>query len=212
MEHSNKRCHSQHTHHHGKHTRGPSSFRMHDSVWVFREISLKEGECFLDLGCGPGEYALYAANIVGATGSVYALDRSEQMIDGLRKKADLQGLKNIKAMHADITGAFPIEDRCVDVCFLATVLHTFDPAKDGNTLFNEISRVLKTGGQIAIIECKKEKQTFGPPEHMRLSPKEMEETLTQYGFETINVVDLGNNYLIRFEVKKIEIASQLQNF
>jgi ubiquinone/menaquinone biosynthesis C-methylase UbiE len=175
---------------------------MHDSACVFREIQLKEGQCFLDLGCGSGDYALYAANIVGESGNVYALDRWEQTIDTLTQDVEAQGVKNIKIMHADITGALPIENHCADVCFLATVLHTFHPLQDEKILFHEILRVVKPGGQVAIIECHKERRDFGPPEHMRLSPEELEDILTPYGFEVIETLDLGYNYLIRFQAGK----------
>lgn len=202
MRHANTRCHSQHNHRHCKHTRGPSSFWMHDPVQVFREIQLKEGDCFLDLGCGPGDYAIHASKIVGATGIVYALDRWEQMIGGLINEVDTQGLHNIKAIVTDITAALPLGDNSVNVGLMATVLHTLHLKEDGKTLFDEIYRVLNPDGQVAIIECKKERQGFGPPEYMRLSPEEIEEAITPHGFETLNVVDLGNNYLIRFGVKK----------
>ena len=206
IQYSKINCRSQHIQqhscHHCRHSRGPSSFGMHDSARVFREIQLKEGECFLDLGCGAGDYAVYAANIVGESGRIYALDRWEPTIDGLTKEADLQGLKNVTAMRADITDVFPLEDRCVDVCFLATVLHTFHPLQDERSLFSEISRVVKPAGQVAIIECHKERRGFGPPEHMRLSPEELEDILKPYGFEAIGTLDLGNNYLSRFQAGK----------
>lgn len=48
-------------HEKGGHGRGPSSFRMHDPRKVFNALALERGDVFLDLGCGPGEYAMEAA-------------------------------------------------------------------------------------------------------------------------------------------------------
>ena len=102
-------------------------------------------------------------------------------------------------MTADIAAApLPIEGDSIDVCFVATVLHALDLAKDGDTLFNEIRRVLKPGGRVVIIECKKEDMLFGPPLHMRLSTEELEDSMTPYGFERTSLVDLGYNYMIQF--------------
>ena len=168
---------------------------MHDSNLVFRELNLKEGDSFLDLGCGPGDYALHAAHIIADSGMVYALDKWKYMIDGLKQKAEAQGLKNIKAIVCDITDQLPIEDSCIDVCFLATVLHTLNPPTGTENLFKEIRRVLKLDGRMVMINCKKEDQPFGPPLHLRLSPEEVEETLEEYGFKMINYVDLGYNYM-----------------
>ena len=190
-----------HSHRHCKHKGGPGSFWMHDPEVVFRELNLKDGDRFLDMGCGPGDYAVRASQIVGNPGVVYALDIWEKMIDDLKTKADSQGFKNIKAMVADITDPLPIEDSCIDVCFIATVLHIPDLARVWRSLFTEIRRVLKPGGRIAIIECKMEAQPLGPPIHMRLSPEEVEDLITQYGFEKVGLADLGYNYMIQFAVK-----------
>ena len=182
------------------HRRGPSSFAMHDPELVFSELKLKDGDSFLDMGCGTGDYAIQASKIVGDFGVVYALDIWMEMIDGLTKEAGSLGLRNIEAMVADITGTLPIKDNCVDVCFIATVLHTINISKN-RKLFNEVRRVLKSDGRVAIIECKKEDLSFGPPLNMRLSSEELEDSITQYGFKKINLVDLGYNYMIQFGVK-----------
>lgn len=183
---------------HAGHGRGPSSFWMHDSEKVFGKLNLKPGEVFLDLGCGPGDYSLRAAEEVGEQGLVYALDRQDEAIRRINEKISNQGCSNIQVIKADITQPLPIADASVDVCFLSTVLHIFKINKAELTLFGEILRVLRPGGRLAVIECKKEEQPFGPPKHMRLSPEEVTKALGKYEFKKIDLTDLGYNYLIQF--------------
>jgi ubiquinone/menaquinone biosynthesis C-methylase UbiE len=188
-----------HGHHRG---RGPSSFWMHDPEAIFGEIGLKSGDAFLDLGCGPGDYALYAAGIVGYSGAVYAVDRWDEMINTLLGEAASQGLENIIGVISDITAPLPLRDRCVDVCFIATVLHTLDINRELGPLLDEIRRVLNPGGHLAIIECKKQDQSFGPPQNVRMSPGEVEALVIPCGFEKTGFTDLDYNYLIQFGLLK----------
>lgn len=189
---------SPHGHWHGKHGRGPSSIWLHDPEKVFAELKLKPGDCFLDLGCGPGDYSIRASRAVGQSGLVYALDRQKEAMNQIREKMIFEGSSNIKAMQADITQPLPIDDACVDVCFMATVLHILQVKRAGQTLFKEIHRVLKQGGRLAIIECKKEDQPFGPPKHIRLSPEEVDDAVNGHGFKKTSLADLGYSYLIQF--------------
>jgi|GEM_PF-14662 len=192
-------------HRHGQagpgHKCGGSSFHMHNPDIVFDTLALKEGDSFLDMGCGPGDYALHAAKIIGSSGLVYALDKNRNMIDSLMEKADKQGIMNIRAMLSDITGPLPIENGSVDACLLSTVLHIFSLAKIESTIFNEIRRALKPGGKLSIIECRNEDQNFGPPKYMCLSPGEIEASITRYGFRKVDMFDLGRNYMIQFDAQ-----------
>jgi ubiquinone/menaquinone biosynthesis C-methylase UbiE len=186
------KCKDDHHHH------GPTSFWMQDSARVFGALGLREGDAFADLGCGLGDYALAASPLVGESGIVYALDAEPKLIDDLRKKANAQGLKNIRTMVSDVTTALPIEDDCIDVCLMATVLHIPRVTEGQTEVFTEIRRILKPDGRLAIIECKKHDPSFGPPLHMRLSAEEIEDFATACGFVKLDLVDLGYNYLIQF--------------
>uniref|UniRef100_UPI003216F928 class I SAM-dependent methyltransferase n=1 Tax=uncultured Draconibacterium sp. TaxID=1573823 RepID=UPI003216F928 len=179
--------------------RGPSSFGMHDSKLAFECIKIQEGDTFLDLGCGAGDYSLYAAKLVGESGSVYSLDIGEEMLEGIRSDAEKSGLKNICTMVADVFKLLPVKEESVDVCMIATVLHYKNILDKTGVLFGEIRRVLKRGGRLAIIECKKEEMPFGPPLEFRVAPEELDKALFLYGFKKIDYVDLGVNYMVLFE-------------
>jgi ubiquinone/menaquinone biosynthesis C-methylase UbiE len=184
--------------HHGG--RGPSSFWMHDPDVVFGAIQLSSGETFLDMGCGPGDYAFKAAEIVGQSGRVIAVDASPEMIGHISERTAQENITNVECMIADITEPLAIKDSTVDVCFLSTVLHIFQLEQCGKSIFSEIRRVLKPEGRTVIIECKKERLPFGPPLEMRLSADELSAVATASGFIKKGDVDLGYNYLVLFKM------------
>lgn len=62
-----------------------SSYWMRDPDFVYDEIGLKNGDFFLDLGWGAGNYSLRASMIVGDGGIVYALDKWKYLLDDLTK-------------------------------------------------------------------------------------------------------------------------------
>jgi ubiquinone/menaquinone biosynthesis C-methylase UbiE len=170
---------------------------------VLGHLPLKAGHVFADLGCGIGDYTIEAAKMVGAGGKIYALDKWKYVIDNLSKTANSQGLSNITALTSDITDSLPMPDSHADVVFIATVLHIFNLKKVGPSIFTEVSRILKPGGCLAIVECKKEDQPFGPMKYQRNAPDEIEAVTVPCGFKKIQYHDLGYNYLIQFCKVKI---------
>lgn len=178
--------------------RGPSSAWLHEPKTVLGHIPLKAGHVFVDLGCGVGDYTIEASTIVGTNGKVIAIDKWQYLIDELSKTIETLNQDNITLLTADITAPLPIEDNCVDVVFIATVLHIFNLKEVAPAIFAEVSRILKPGGLMAVVECKKEDQPFGPPKHMRNSPDEIEAALIPYGYDRISYNDLGYTYLIQF--------------
>ena len=177
----------------------PSSAHMHAPEQVFGALELKEGDVFVDLGCGAGEYALSAARMIGESGAVYALDRLSDAVEEVRRRGSANPGVPVRGVVADLTETLPLDDGIADVCFLCTVLHGIDGDAKRRRLFAEMYRVLEPEGRAAVVECKKEASRFGPPESMRLSESDVDALACGAGFTRKSATDLGYNYLLVYE-------------
>ncbi len=180
---------------------GPSSYRMQEPELVFDVLDICRGQHILDMGCGAGDYTLQAARLTGSCGHVTALDHWPPTVESLQDVADSAGLSQVRCLTADLTKPpMPAPDSSMDLCMAFTVLHIFGTESDRRSLFLEAARVLKPDGRLAVMECKKEEMSFGPPLHMRLSPEEVEALAVGCGFLKTGCTDLGYNYLIMFSI------------
>ena len=178
---------------------GKSSFDLIDVETFYRELDLQKGAVYLDVACGRGAYSLRASEIIGPTGTVYAVDLWEEGIGLLKSKAAETNASNIKAFVADAGRNIPVDDQVVDVCLMATVLHDFVEDRISKEVLQEIVRVMKPGGVLAIVEFKKIDGPPGPPRHIRLAPEAVEDMLAPYGFSKDRLTDIGPyNYLMMF--------------
>ncbi len=177
---------------------GPSSFNMQDSKLVFDNLRIKPGDTVLDLGCGPGDYSMHLAGLVKEQGTVYSLDKWAEAIKRLKE----ENVETIIPMVHDMTKPLPLQDSSTDLCLITTVLHILDLKKHGQVIFNEVRRVLKPDGELAVIECKKEDQPWGPPKERRLAAQDVESVVVPCGFSTNKIIDLGVTYMITFQLDK----------
>ena len=193
--------HGQCRHHSKGRGQGPSSYWMQKPGGVFDVLDICPGRHILDMGCGAGDYALQAARLTGPLGQVTAVDHWPPIVDALKAAAKAAGMSQIQCLTADITKPpLPVKQNSMDLCMAFTVLHIFGAENSRKSLFFEAARVLKPKGRLAVMECKKEERSFGPPIHMRLSPKEIEAVAVGCGFRKIGYTDLGYNYLVMFSL------------
>jgi ubiquinone/menaquinone biosynthesis C-methylase UbiE len=176
---------------------GRSSFGLVDTAKFFREIDLKKGATFLDVACGWGAYSLAAADRVGENGQVYAVDLWEEGISSLRKEADSKGIRNLATFLSDAAQSIPLENDCVDVCLMATVLHDFVGDKVERHVMKEIVRVMKPAGLLAVVEFLKKEGPPGPPKRVKLSPEEVDQIVSAYGFKQNRYTEVGPDHYLQ---------------
>ena len=118
------------------------------AIEIVADIGIRPGDIVADIGCGPGFLTIPAAAAVGPTGRIDAIDLEPSMLEVVRQQATGAGLTNI-ITHRPTDSRLPLLDWTVDVTICALLLHDLeDPA----AMLQEISRVTRPDGKIAIVE------------------------------------------------------------
>jgi ubiquinone/menaquinone biosynthesis C-methylase UbiE len=120
-----------------------------EGVKFLRKAGIRKNHIVLDFGCGVGHYAIPAARIVAGTGFVYAVDKEQQAINKLRRKAHANNLKNIKVIKTLGQIKLDFESEAIDVVLFYDILHYLEE-KDRKTLYREASRTLKRDGLLSV--------------------------------------------------------------
>jgi ubiquinone/menaquinone biosynthesis C-methylase UbiE len=109
---------------------------------------VNEGEAVLDIGCGAGVDAIFAATMTGPTGEVVGIDLIPEMLQRAKENLSLSNLKNVTFKEASAEN-LPFLDAKFDVVISngAFNLVTFK----ANAL-SEVFRVLKSGGRLMIAD------------------------------------------------------------
>ncbi len=166
--------------------------KWHEPETTLREIGLRAGMVFMDIGCGDGFFAVPAARLVGEKGKVYALDADASTINKLKHEARDKDLRNL---NAAVGAAEEVVfcNECADMVFYSIVLHDFrDPAK----VLHNAKRMIKPSGVLVNLDWKKKPMSFGPPVRIRFSEEQSANLIKAAGFRIQSVRDVGRYHYI----------------
>jgi ubiquinone/menaquinone biosynthesis C-methylase UbiE len=144
---------------------------------TIKEFELEPGMVVADFGCGSGHYTVAAAKRVGDTGRVYALDVQKDLLQAVKSTAELNNLKNIEIIWADldIPLGSRLADNSVDFVIISNILFQ---TENRLQITKEALRILKDGGKVAVIEWaaegeprqgREKKVEVGPPLSQRIA-------------------------------------------
>lgn len=163
-----------------------------DPPRFLEQFDLQTGKTVLDLGCGPGFWTIPLAESVGLSGTVWALDISEKMLDALARRNPSPQVKTMLSELPEIR----LPDASVDFVWSAFVFHEIT---DAGSLAAEVHRVLKPGGAVAVLDWRPDGEgNAGPPRHHRITTAQVSSYLEKAGFKTVaQIWQDSDNYLIR---------------
>jgi ubiquinone/menaquinone biosynthesis C-methylase UbiE len=175
---------------------------LFDINLILHKIAIKEGESIAELGCGHlGYFVFPVAKLIGKRGSLYAVDILPEVLEGVKKRAYLENLPQIKTVwsNLEIFKGTKIESSSVDVALLINVLSQSEKKTD---IIREAVRILKTGGRLLIVDWKNDAILFGPKPENRLKPEALRQAAPKLSLNIIEEFEVGLQHHA-FILKKI---------
>jgi len=144
----------------------PLRLRYRNPGNLLGQIGVFAGVSVADLGCGTGLFTLEMAQRVGERGQVHAVDIQAKMLAYAQERIHLAKLdEHVRFYHSGIH-TMPLPDQSVDVVLMAAVLGEL-PARA--LALDEVHRILKPGGRLAISEELPDPAYIPPPLARRLA-------------------------------------------
>lgn len=148
-------------------------------------------EILIEIGAGTGFFSIALRDVLSPA-TLYACDISPAMIDWMTENVvpDYPDIVVVKTEELSV----PLEDRISDLVFMINLHHELD---DPVGTIAEAHRLLKPGGNILIIDWKKEEMSEGPPQQIRCTPEQVADQLTHTGFNKIDIsTELPKHFFI----------------
>ena len=131
------------------------AFERKYAEMAVERLSVEEGETVLEIGFGPGHCLKRIAESVGKTGKVYGVDISSGMLEITRRRLDKDQLMDRVELYCGDAVNLPYGDNTFDAAFMSFTLELFDTPEIPR-LLEEVKRVLKPKGRIAVASMSKE--------------------------------------------------------
>jgi SAM-dependent methyltransferase len=147
---------------------------------VIETLELKGDEKIADVGAGSGYFSLRFASAL-PRGRVYAIDVDPAMIHHIRNKVMADTIDNVEVIHASPED--PKVPKDSEIVFICDVLHHVE---NKSQWLKKIHGVVKRGARLILIEYKEGDLPEGPPEWMKMSPKEVTSNALGAGFTPVS--------------------------
>jgi len=149
-----------------------------------------------DLGAGTGYFMPHLAARVGPAGIVYAIEPERALVEHLRRRAEREGLAQVRAVLATRDDA-RLQPGSVDVILVVDTYHHID---DRVGYFGRLRSALRPGGRIVIVDWQKRPLPMGPPPAHKIAREQVEAEMERAGYRRTATLDtLPYQYVVVFE-------------
>ncbi len=162
-----------------------------DPVKNIEQFDLGKGNYVADFGAGSGAYSLAAAQAMGGTGKVYAIDVQKDLLERLKNEAkNTRHLNNIDIVWAnlEILGGTRLRENSLDAIIVANTFFQLEK-KDNACL--EIKRILKPGGRVLFIDWSNSFGGIGPQPQAVFYKEQAEKIFEKHGLQKDRVINAG---------------------
>jgi ubiquinone/menaquinone biosynthesis C-methylase UbiE len=157
---------------------------------VLNDAGIASGDYVADIGCGIGYFTFPAAEIIGSSGRVFAVDIAYEMIEEIEKRTANCGYETVRAvLSTPLDNKLP--DGLCDFALLSTILHEVDEV---DVFLRDTKRILKEDGKIVVIDWVKRESDWGPRVGHRISSDECADMLRNSGFNPTITKIYGDDF------------------
>ena len=146
---------------------------------VIAALDLKAGETLADIGAGSGYFTFRFARKVGDSGRVYAVDINSDMIVYMNRYIRDKKVKNVTTVLS-VPDDPLLPDVSINRFFICNTWHHVGNRPQYIAL---MKKMLKPGGQIVVMDYKKEQLPVGPPPDMKMAREEVIREMESGGFK-----------------------------
>ena len=173
---------------------------------VVKALRLKKGMVVADLGAGTGYFMPYLSAAVGETGTVFAVEPEPKLVEHLRERAEKTDAANVVPILASFDNP-RLPPSSVDVVLIVDTFHHID---DRLAYLRRLSRVLKHGGRIAIVDWFKRPLPEGPPPEHKIDRDQVITEMEAAGYRLVEEPRvLEYQYFLIFRVELVVRGSSL---
>lgn len=134
-------------------------------IEILKQLNLRDNMVAVDFGSGSGGWVMPLAKILDG-GEVYAVDILEEPLSALRAKIKFEKISNIRTIKADVEKG--VKEIFGGSCDLVLMTNLLFQCEDPKKVLEEGQRVLKSGGQILIVDWR-EGTVLGPKDKVNLA-------------------------------------------
>jgi arsenite methyltransferase len=146
---------------------------------VIAALDLKAGETLADIGAGSGYFSFRFARKLGDNGRVYAVDINSDMILHMNRYIRDKKVKNVTTILSAPDDPL-LQDASINRFFICNTWHHVQNRPQYIAL---MKKILKPGGQVIVLDYKKEQLPVGPPPEMKMAREEVIREMEGNGFK-----------------------------
>jgi predicted methyltransferase len=164
---------------------------------VMSALGLRPGTRVADVGAGTGLYTELFARATGPEGLVYAVDVSADFVRAIERRAQVQGLRNVRGIVNTQRSAL-LPAASVDLAFLADAYHHFEHPAD---MLRSIHAALVPAGELVIVDFRRDPAVASPwvMQHVRAGSDQVVREVELAGFRFVGEEPiLRGNFFLRF--------------